>query len=57
MGICDEENQLIRFLLGYTERWLDSDHFYLNEMCVTTERQSMGIGSRLINEFEISLTK
>jgi len=52
LGICDEENKLIGFLLGYTERWLDSNHFYLNEMCVTTERQSNGIGTRLIKEFE-----
>lgn len=52
VGMCDEEDNLIGFLLGYTERWLDSNHFYLNEMCVMTELQSKGIGSRLIEKFE-----
>ncbi|MGD6804490.1 GNAT family N-acetyltransferase [Rossellomorea aquimaris] len=52
LGICDEESKLIGFLAGYTERWLDSHHFYLNEMCVTTGLQSKGIGTRLVNELE-----
>lgn len=52
LGVYDDKQDLIGFLLGYTERWLSSNHFYLNEMCVRTELQSLGIGSKLISELE-----
>ncbi|UOQ83442.1 GNAT family N-acetyltransferase [Gracilibacillus salinarum] len=54
IGIYDDDQKLIGFLLGHIERWLTSNHFYLNEMCVKTELQSNGIGSRLLSEFEIT---
>lgn len=52
IGIYDEKQKMIGFLLGYTERWLSSNHFNLNEMCVMTELQSRGIGSYLIGALE-----
>ena len=51
-GIYDDKEELIGFLLGYTEKWLSSNNFYLNEMCVKTDLQSKGIGSKLLKEFE-----
>ena len=44
--------ELIGFSLGYIERWLHSDHFYLNEMCIKETFQSKGIGSMLISALE-----
>lgn len=53
MGVHDGEQNIIGFLVGYNERWLDSNHFNLNEMCVKTEHQNKGIGSKLIAQLEM----
>lgn len=51
IGIYNNK-ELIGFSLGYIERWLHSNHFYLNEMCVKATFQSKGIGSILISALE-----
>lgn len=53
MGIYDEEQNIIGFLAGYTERWINSNHFNLIEMCVKTELQSKGMGTELMKQLEI----
>lgn len=57
IGILDEEQNIIGFLIGHTEKWLSNHHFYLNEMCVESEMQGKGIGSRLIKELELLCDK
>ncbi|WP_160919078.1 GNAT family N-acetyltransferase [Pseudalkalibacillus hwajinpoensis] len=52
IGIYYDKEKLIGFLLGYTEKWLSSNHYYLNEMCVKTDLQSKGVGSKLLIELE-----
>jgi aminoglycoside 6'-N-acetyltransferase I len=42
------EGRLVGFLLGYRETWFTGTHYYLKEMCVTTEVQRTGIGGGLI---------
>lgn len=53
IGLYDEENRLIGFALGYTSRWLNQNHFYLNEFCVRSELQGKGVGSELLTELEL----
>ncbi|SDL86126.1 GNAT family N-acetyltransferase [Sediminibacillus halophilus] len=52
IGAFTEEGTLIGFLLGYSEKWVKANHFYLNEMCVASAYQGRGIGSSLIDELE-----
>lgn len=53
VGVYDEEQNIIGFLAGYTERWLNSNHFNLNEICIKTALQNQGIGSKLIATLEM----
>lgn len=53
VGVYDEEQNIIGFLSGYTERWLNSNHFNLNEICIKTALQNQGIGSKLIAKLEM----
>lgn len=46
--IAEEETELIGFALGYAERWRESSHFYLKEMCVTPSHQRQGVGMVLM---------
>jgi ribosomal protein S18 acetylase RimI-like enzyme len=57
IGIYDKEQKMIGFLVGYTEKWLSNHHFYLNEMCVKSELQGRGIGSKLIKELDVFCDK
>lgn len=57
IGIYDEEQNIIGFLAGYTEKWLNNNHFNLNEMCVKSELQGKGIGSKLLKELEVLCNK
>lgn len=43
------------FAAGRIEQWYDAQHYYLAEMCVRTEIQGRGIGSRLIARMEQEL--
>jgi len=53
VGVYDEKNNIIGFFAGYTERWLKSNHFNLNEICIKTALQNKGIGSKLLDRLEI----
>lgn len=52
IGLFSEYGFLNGFLMGYSEKWLQDRHFNLIEMCVNTELQSKGVGTRLINSLE-----
>ncbi|WP_199868555.1 GNAT family N-acetyltransferase [Virgibacillus senegalensis] len=49
-GAFSKEGNLLGFLLGYSEKWVKANHFYLNEMCVASAYQGRGIGSGLIDK-------
>ncbi|MDP5274270.1 GNAT family N-acetyltransferase [Chengkuizengella axinellae] len=57
IGIYDRENNIVGFILGYTQKWLDQYHFYLNEMCVKQPLQGKGIGAKLLASLEIHCNK
>ncbi|SES18125.1 Ribosomal protein S18 acetylase RimI [Gracilibacillus ureilyticus] len=57
IGIWDDQQEIIGFLAGYTEKWLDSSHFNLIEICVRSDVQGNGIGSQLLNELEVLCRK
>lgn len=46
------DDELLGFLLGYKEKWLDSYHYYIPEMCVKPFQQGRGIGSSLLEYIE-----
>lgn len=39
---------LVGFVLGRTEAYLDEEHFFLQEMCVLPELQGQGIGTTML---------
>lgn len=43
-----EGEEVLGFLLGCCERWVDGEHFHLKEMCVSAERRRKGIGAGLL---------
>lgn len=57
IGIHNQDQKLIGFLAGYTEKWLNNYHFNLYEMCVKTDLQGKGIGSQLLKKLEIYCNK
>ncbi|MBS4218082.1 GNAT family N-acetyltransferase [Bacillus sp. FJAT-49711] len=52
VGVMDSHGHLLGFLMGYSETWWDGKHFQVIEMCVKTEEQGKGIGSRLLSSLE-----
>ena len=50
LGNVYVDHGLLGFAVGYCEQWHSGLHFYLNEMCVRTDRQRMGIGAALIEQ-------
>lgn len=50
-----EGAELQGFALGYVEPWRDGAHYYLKEICVSTERQRQGLGRRLMEALTASL--
>lgn len=56
LGYACFEEALVGFVLGYCEQWFDGAHFYLKEICVDTDRQRAGIGTRLLQHLECALT-
>ncbi|MCR2821045.1 GNAT family N-acetyltransferase [Lederbergia panacisoli] len=52
VGLYDSNDQLLGFLMGYSEPWWDGKHFQVVEMCVKTEEQGKGIGSNLLSALE-----
>lgn len=54
-GFALLDGDLLGFALGFAEPWFDGAHFYLKEMCVRTDCQRMGLGSRLLRHLEQAL--
>ncbi|HEX9997215.1 MAG TPA: GNAT family N-acetyltransferase [Abditibacterium sp.] len=49
-GLCwQEDSRIEAFAFGYFEQWDESQHFYLKEMCVATQKQRCGIGTKLLD--------
>ncbi|MDL4842220.1 GNAT family N-acetyltransferase [Aquibacillus rhizosphaerae] len=52
IGVFDENQDLIGFVVGFTEKWLELTNFYISEMCVSTDMQGKGVGSLLLSKLE-----
>lgn len=48
--VCEDIDIPSGFIMGSTYKWWDCNHYYLNEMFVTPNKQRSGIGRFLINE-------
>lgn len=46
---------LVGFVLGYCESFLDGQHFYIKEMCVRADRQRQGLGTALMEALQTRL--
>lgn len=55
--IAKEKDNVLGFAIGNIEPFLHGDIFYLREMCVHPDFQNSGIGSKVINELERTLTE
>jgi len=55
VGLIAEDNGVIGFVLGNSEPFLDSDIYYLREMCVLQDLQSNGVGGKLYITLENEL--
>ncbi|MGG4266731.1 GNAT family N-acetyltransferase [Peribacillus simplex] len=49
MGIIAVEGkEIIGFIFGAHKLWWSGEEFFINEMCVSMEKQKTGVGSRLL---------
>lgn len=44
-----ENEEIIGFIFGTRRAWWNGDEFFINEMCVDTDRQNKGIGKALLH--------
>lgn len=49
------ENELAGFALGRLEAYQGEEHFYLQEMCVSTRWQRQGVGTKVLAQLEARL--
>ena len=52
LGLLFLDDRVIGLALGYSEQSLNGRVFYLKELCISKEKQHMGVGSRLISSLE-----
>ncbi|MFQ3786433.1 GNAT family N-acetyltransferase [Halomonas sp. A29] len=52
-----DKGEVMGFVLGNLEPYLDCHLFYLREMCVASQRQGQGIGSQLYRALERELAE
>ncbi|KGX92112.1 GNAT family acetyltransferase [Pontibacillus halophilus JSM 076056 = DSM 19796] len=57
VGVIDYEEELNGMVLGNIEQWVDSQIFYVNELCVKKELEGQGVGSRLMQVLQEELMK
>jgi len=47
-GLIIESTSSIGFALGFSEPWHQGSHFYLKEICIHSDFQRQGVGTRLM---------
>lgn len=47
--VAVEGEEVIGFVLGVRKQWWSGEEFFINELCVTIEKQKTGVGSSLMN--------
>ncbi len=56
VGILAENEGVVGFALGNTEPFYCGSMFYLREMCTQTDIQNQGVGSKILEALEESLS-
>lgn len=46
--VTEDDSQIVGLVLGHRKRWWRGDIYYLNEMCVSLNRQGEGIGTAMM---------
>lgn len=46
--VAEEGEEIIGFIFGATKHWWSGKEFFINEMCVSVQKQKLGIGSALM---------
>ncbi|CAM3069610.1 GNAT family N-acetyltransferase [Rariglobus hedericola] len=46
--LVEDERGLCGFAFGYSQYYLDEQHYYLLELCIDTARQRQGVGGALL---------
>ena len=54
LGFYDEE-KLMGLAMGRIKHWYTGTEFYIDELCIKTEEQGKGLGTRFIEEMEAYL--
>ncbi len=58
IGLVAIQNQeMVGLVIGNYEPWSDGNSYYLNELCVSTEKQRSGIGYTLLEHLTSELRK
>lgn len=47
-----EGNELIGISMGYIKHWYTGTEYYIDELCISTEKQGHGIGTLFVGEIE-----
>ena len=55
-GLLVEDKNILGFVLGNTEPFINDTWFYLREMCIDNKFQNQGIGTTLLSELKKHLT-
>ena len=55
-GLYDED-ELIGLSMGYIKHWFRGTEYYIDELCIKTDRQGAGVGSYFIKEIEKAIVK
>ena len=56
VGLIAEDEEVKAFVLGNAEPFLDGYWFYLREMCVSAKSQRKGVGTKLLNKLNETLS-
>ena len=51
-GLYDEAGELIGISLGYIKHWYTGTEYYIDELCIRTDRQGAGAGTFFLAEIE-----
>lgn len=52
-----EGEELIALAMGRVKHWYQGTEYYIDELCVKTEKQGQGIGGRFVSEIEAYLKR
>lgn len=50
-----EGGDLVAVSMGHVKHWYSGTEYYIDELCVKTEKQGMGIGSEFVKQIEKEL--